>query len=296
MAGKPTDAGKAFLQQVIDKHVAADQREAVSQQFLGNEGLVTAIGEGVLQRGDYTRLATEAKNTVDANVAWRNEKLPVVANAEAILGKFAPGRTLTDDISDILEGNLPVNNGNPNPVLNPFPAVDPKKMADEIRAQVLTDVGKEIDNRERGAASFIAAVTDLATRHQETFGKRLDTKALIANPRVYEIGLDAAYQETFQPDFDAKATADLNAKLEAAKAEGKQLGIAEMQARIGSSVHPTAALSSRNPVMAQLEESRAASITTPDAPARPFLNRVSDAELGAEYNRLQQAGFGAGQT
>lgn len=268
---KQATAAKAFLQQILDKHIPADQREAIGAHFLTNDGLLAEVGTAVLAQGDYSRQTQELAAERTRLTDWFAENEPVAAKAKKLLERFPDGE-IPDDFG---------TRGAAEP-----PAIDPAK----LKTEVGDALAKRIEESERGAVTFFGALTDLAQEHQRLFGEPLNTSEFIKNPRVYEIGLQNAHREIFAEKYTAKATAETQAKIDlAVKAENERL-TAEFQKKQIAQPYPVA--STRNPVMAALDEQRTAQVADPTLAPRPFANRVDAGAAAEEYQKL--AGVPAG--
>lgn len=265
------EAGQEFLDGILAK-VPADQREAVAAA-MRVDAVLDDLGDGVLRQADYTRQTAELRVQRESLEKYYTDSKPVVDRAKQLLEQFP-------------DGKVPDHLLNPDPT-DPAPPIDPAKLKDEVQTQLL----KRVEDSERGAAAFMAALTDLAQAHRDEFGERLNTQDLIKNPRVYEVGLDRAYDEVVAERRAAKRAADVEAKVAAAREEGKKLGADETRQQLagqGNPPYPTPN-AARNPVMAALETQRAETLANPEAhKGRPFVNRVDTGAAAEEYHRLAQ--------
>lgn len=265
------EAGQEFLDGILAK-IPADQRDAVAAA-MRVDAVLDDLGDGYLRQADYTRQTADLKVQREALDKYYVDNKPVVDRAQQLLAQFPDGR-------------VPDHLLNPDPA-DPAPAVDPAKLKDELAAQL----SKRVEEGERGAVSFIAALTDLAQAHRDEFGERLNTQEFVKNPRVYEVGLERAYEESVAERRAAKRAADVEAKVAAAREEGKKIGVDETRAALvgtGTPPYPTPN-AARNPVMAALETQRAETLANPEAhKGRPFVNRVDIGAAAEEYHRLSQ--------
>lgn len=268
---KQLDAATKFLEGVLAK-VPAEQRDTVRAAITGNQEILADIGDGVMMRGDYTSQTQQLQRDRDAIQAYYDRENPKVEKAAKLLERFP-------------DGIIPDDFGNPDPNANRQPAIDPKALTDDL----LGKVGLRVQESEKGAAAFMAKLTNLSNQHLATFGKPLDTEALVANPRIYEVGLDAAYREAFADDYRAKAEAEQQAKIDAAVGAERERLTAEFAKQRVAQPYPTAN-AGRNPVMAALESQRAEALEKPELASRPYVNRVDIGAAAEEYQRLATTG------
>lgn len=271
---KQTEAATKFLEGVLAK-LPAEKQAAFKEQFMGEDAILSTIGDGVMRHDDYSRqTAALAKDrqTLDDYYAKNG---PLVEKASKLLERFPDG-VIPDNFGEVdLTGKAPV--------------VDTKALTDGV----LAATNKRVEESERGAAAFMAKLTDMATQHFKEFGEVLNTSEIVNDPRVYEIGLDGLYKEKHGAKYDAKAAAARTAELEAAKKAGADEALATFRAQNPQQpfVTPNAG---RNPVMAALHAESAERLQDPTKFAgRPFVNRVDAGAAAEEYHKLAAAGTGS---
>jgi hypothetical protein len=265
---KQAEAAKTFLEGIVAK-LPADKQQAFRDQFMVEDAVLSAVGDGVMARSDYSAQTQQLKRDRDALDAYYAENSPKVERANKLLERFP-------------DGVIPDDFGTEPP---PPPAAKPVDVA-AIEQVVLGKVGKRVEDSERGAAAFMAKLTDMSNKHFATFGEHLNTSEMVNDPRVYEVGLDGLYQEKFRDKYQAKADAELNAKIEAAKKEGRDAAVAELRAAGGQQPYPTPN-AARNPVMAALAAEQTERLADPSKfENRPFVNRVDAGAAAEEYHKL----------
>lgn len=97
------------------------------------------------------------------------------------------------------------------------PAAAPAAPTNALPPDVLrrADAEKIITEREQGAARYMHAVIPLALKHFQEFGEVLDFEALVANPRIREVGLLGVYDAQVADRRRAAAAKAEEARVEA---------------------------------------------------------------------------------
>lgn len=267
---KQKEAATKFLEGIVAK-LPADKQQAFRDQYMSEEALLESVGDGVMARSDYSAqtaaLAKERKILDD----YYTENAPKVERAAKLLERFPDG-VIPDDFGGDRKD----------------PPVDIKAIEEVITGKV----GKTIEQSERGAAAFMAKLADMSGKHLKEFGEVLNTSEIVNDPRVYEIGLDALYQEKHGAKYQAKADAARAAELEAAKKAGADEALAKYRQENPQQPFPTAN-AARNPVMAALHTEQAERLADPAKfQNRPFVNRVDAGAAAEEYQRLATTSAG----
>lgn len=289
MAGKTaTERAKEFLDGVL-AHVPEDRRQAVTEAL--TQEALNALGQGVLRQDEFSRhkdeLARQASDLqakIAANQQWYEDNKPKVDRALEIL---AAGGNPDDDAVD--------------PLLDPEPERRPAVPAKPAPVAGITEdaLRQQVAQSEKGAIQFFAMLDHLKARHFKAFGELLDTKDLLDNPELTQIGLPALYEKTFAEQYQAKAKAEQDKLIAEAVARGKQEGIAEMQSKLsaaGPYPTPHALNGAVSPTIEALKQIHTE--TGGDAnklAERGFRNRFDEAAAAAEYQQLVAAGMGGGQ-
>jgi hypothetical protein len=268
---KQTEAAKTFLEGIAAK-LPADKQAAFREQFMTEDSLITAVGDGVMRHGDYSSQTAQVARDRKALEDYYAANSPLVEKASKLLERFP-------------DGVIPEDLGANDPPPPPKP-IDLKAIEDVV----LGKVGKHVEQSERGAAAFMAKLTDMASAHYKEFGEVLNTSEIVNDPRVYEIGLDGLYKEKYGEKYTAKAAAAHTAEIEAAKKAGADEALAKFRAENPQQPYPTAN-SARNPVMAALQADAEARLADPAATqGRPFVNRVDAGAAAEEYHKLAATG------
>lgn len=267
MAVNRVDAAKSFLEGIVAK-LPADKQAGFREQYMTETVLLESIGDGVLRQDDYSRQTAQLKRDREVLDNYYTENAPKVEKAAKLLERFP-------------DGIIPDDFGTGEPIVKQVP-VDTKALTDGV----LSQVGKTIEQSERGAASFMAKLTDMATQHFKEFGEVLNTSEIVNDPRVYEIGLDNLYREKHGAKYTAKTEAARTAEIEAAEKRGRDAAAAEFRASAAQQPYPTAN-TARNPVMAALTAEQTERLADPTKFAnRPFVNRVDAGAAAEEYHKL----------
>lgn len=262
-----TDAGKSFLEGVVAK-LPADKQQAFRDQYMTETALLESVGDGVLRQDDYSRQTAQLARDRKVLDDYYVENSPKVERAAKLLERFP-------------DGNVPDDFGVTETVVKQTP-VDVKA----IEEVVFGKVGKTIENSERGAAAFMAKLTDMASTHMKEFGEVLNTSEIVNDPRVYEIGLDGLYKEKYGEKYTAKAQAAHEAEIAAAVKRGEDAAMAKFRSENPQQPYPTAN-SARNPVMAALTAEQTERLADPAKfQNRPFVNRVDAGAAAEEYHKL----------
>ena len=262
------DAAKTFLEGVVAK-LPAEKQQAFRENFMGETALLETVGDGVLRQDDYSRQTAQIKRDREVLEQYYAENAPKVEKAAKLLERFP-------------DGNVPDDFGITDPPIVKQVPVDVKA----IEEVVLGKVGKHVENSERGAAAFMAKLTDMASQHMKEFGEVLNTSEIVNDPRVYEIGLDGLYKEKYGEKYAAKATAAHDAEIAAAVKRGADEALAKFRAENPQQPYPTPH-STRNPVMAALTAEQNERLTDPTKfENRPFVNRVDAGAAAEEYHKL----------
>lgn len=174
---------------------------AARQEELGETGLMT-LGNNVLRQDDYSRhlnevagqrtaaetAAAQAQALYEQNKAWWDQK--------------------QEDLKELDRLRATVAGRQPDPA-NPDPKPDPKVVTIESLAQTLAAT-------EQGAVAFMDELTDLKLQHFQQFGEVLDTKRLLTDKRVQQLGLRGVYTEVHKDQLaarDAKIAKDAEEKI-----------------------------------------------------------------------------------
>lgn len=291
MAGKTAaDRAKEFLDGVL-AHVPEANRASITEAL--TQEALAALGQGVLRQDEFSRAKddlarqrTELEQQIAANTVWYNENKPKVDRALEILANGGNADSLVDDDDPLLVPNA----GGTRMPAQPRQPAQPGLTEDALR--------QTIASSEKGAIQFFAMLDHLKARHFKAFGELLDTKDLLDNPELTQVGLPALYEKTYGERYQAKAQAEIDAKIAEAEARGKAAGIAEIQAKLGAQgpfPTPHAVAGTLSPTVAALQQIHQE--TEGDAAKlaqRGFKNRVDEVAAAAEYQQLVASGAGGG--
>lgn len=229
---------------------------------LGDAGL-TALGNSVLMRGDYSREMNElqtqrtalttaeqaAKDLYESNKDWHAQKLADLQELDRLRAQIA---------------------GNPNPNPNPNPA-NPDPAAKFVTPEQLADT-------ERGAVQFFTELNALSLQHFQQFGEILDTQKLITDKRVQQVGLRGVYAEVYKPQLDARVLKQRQDAEAAVRLDERNRVLAER----GASHFPQLVRSAEPSTLDAFERK-----ATDQAPAVKTID-----DMAAEYTRLQSTRTG----
>lgn len=266
---KQTAAATSFLEGIAAK-LPADKQAAFREQFMSEDAIITAVGDGVMRHGDYSSQTAALARDRQILDEYYAKNSPLVEKASKLLERFP-------------DGNVPDNLGEEDPPpARRDPPIDVKALTDGV----LSTVGKRVEESERGAAAFMAKLTDMATQHYKEFGEVLNTSEIVNDPRVYEVGLDGLYKEKHGAKYDAKAAAAQAQLIADAEKRGRDAATTEFRASNPQQpfVTPNAG---RNPVMAALAAEQTERLADPAKfQNRPFVNRVDAGAAAEEYHKL----------
>lgn len=247
---KASDSGKAFLDQVLAK-LPESLRDGVKTAFAAPEAAdaLTAVGDGVLARADYSRAMDDikAKETTltsdyDNLNAWYTENKDRLGKVESLEQQIAK-----------LQGQPP-----PKPV-------DPVVPAGLTRE----DVDKILLERDKGYARVLGLTTQVAARHLRVFGEEPDMQGVIEIATKKGLSLEDAYREKYSDQLAEKAKAAEHDRVEKLVTER----LAEERKK--QAEHPFPLRNASPSVLDVLEQK--------DRPAHDVDSAV------AEYERLQAA-------
>lgn len=276
------ERGKSFLQGVMDKIDPA--RKAHAEALLEDAGLLEYIGAGALRQDEFSRskdaLAQETArlNTRKSELDdwYENKAKPAVERAQHI-----------------------IETGGADPALDPegdpkVAALDPVKLNAEIDARARTLAAGLVAESERNAIPFIAELNDLSMRHYATFGEQLDTKALTADPRVFDgkHGLRGTYDAIYGERYTARDKAARDKELADARAAGATEAEAKLRAQMTTTngqPFPIMGAPETSPMGEALKSVQTVGADGKTAP-RDFRNRVDERAAAVEYHTLAQAG------
>lgn len=80
---------------------------------------------------------------------------------------------------------------------------------------------------------LVTTITNLAVGHMKEFGEPIDAQKLAQDAIAARMPIDQFYAQLVAPKRAERQTAELNARIEAAKAEGVQAGRQEVLSRMG---------------------------------------------------------------
>lgn len=201
---KASDSGKAFLDQVLAK-LPESLRDGVKTAFAAPEAAdaLTAVGDGVLARADYSRAMDEikAKETTltsdyDNLNAWYAENKDRLGKVESLEQQIAK-----------LQGQAP----NPPPP-SPTPSPGPAGLTRE-------DIDKILLERDKGYARVLGLTTQVAARHLRVFGEEPDMQGVIDIATKKGVSLEDAYREKYSEQLAEKAKAAEHDRVEKLVAE-----------------------------------------------------------------------------
>lgn len=261
MAKDPKLAGSEFLRETLAL-LPAEKRAPLEALLADADAAaaLTKIGEGALRQSDYDRqmdtartAQTRADALYESNTAWFTEHKAALTELDSLRTRLAAVEV-------------------PDP--NAVPAA--AKLPDNVLTR--EQFNGEIDKLERGAVGFMDELTDLKFQHYRDFNEVLDTRTLLADKRVQQIGLKGVYQETYKEKLTAKSTAAQTARDEAIR---KDAVLAYQREQAGS--HAPYPVRGNEP--STLDGLEAAA-------GKPVVGKSAD-EMVSEYARLGAARAGA---
>lgn len=186
------ESGQAFLESVLSR-LPEDRRAAAAELV---PELAEAIGEGVMMREDYSRHMDGIRAKHQEQSSWWE------ANREAaLLGQKAKE-------AGFVPGQPP-----------PAPAGTP---TDFVRKD-------ELEQDARAMVTLTALTPTLVIQHFKEFGEALDMTALMADPRVSQIGLKAVYDQSVAQKRADAAKAATDAEVARRVEEGVQTALRSRQ-------------------------------------------------------------------
>jgi hypothetical protein len=254
MALTNTDAGKAFLDQVVAKLPESLRAQAKAVFEAGEaQAALDEAGRGYRSLAETSRLADEAKAANDKAVALYNQNRSwYEANNAEVLAAAALRAKVAE-----LEAGRPAG-GDGVPPAAP-PVGDDFVRAADFKATVADSVGL-----------FAVTVPRLLRRHERTFGEDLPIEELIAEASKAGLTLERAYDLKYATQLKAKADEARAAEVARIKAEG----VAEFRQANPSMPYPSPRAQAGSPLDS----------LSKGAPAEPNANLVNEAE--AFYHEL----------
>lgn len=203
-------AGKTFLAGVLAKLSAEDRAkgEAALQQLeaLGSGAVITAIGDGTLAQGDFSRQSDELRQQSERLETQRQEldqRDQALAEWHSNLtGWYTRNKEIIDSASN---GRNPDGTFKPRtPAPTPAPAPQPSGLTEE-----------QFNERMAGErAAFLGFSRDqnqLMREHHTRFGEILDIEPLLRHAQIAQVGLMGVYGLVHKERLD-KWQADQQAK------------------------------------------------------------------------------------
>jgi hypothetical protein len=192
---KALDSGKAFLEAVLAK-LPENLRESARATFTAPEAAdaLTAVGDGVLARSDYSRSMDEI-NAKEAQITEDYEKL----NAWYAENKDTLAKVPT------LEAELAKRGGTPPP------DIPPKEPP--VTGLSREDLDKVLEDRDRNYAGVLAYTNTLTAKHLNDFKEVLDVQGVIDHAQKNKVSLDQSYRTLYAEKIAAKLKAEDDARI-----------------------------------------------------------------------------------
>lgn len=148
---------------------------------------VEVLGQHAKRQSEFSRAMDEARDLEAKTKAWHAELAEWYQQSKDLVEEGKRARDLA------ARGGR----GTPDPARVP---------EDEMPKDVLTreEFNKLLTERERGYVDVMAITSSLATRHLKEFGEPLDVHALLAHPKIQELGLEGAYRDKFATQYAEK--------------------------------------------------------------------------------------------
>lgn len=214
------DAYEQFLAEVLQG--VPDESRAAIEGALKDTQIAPKIRERVLARSDYSRQSdalraereafqrevSEARTKIQGWEKWYGETSQQQAQLQERLNAYQ------SQFGDLEDGT-----------------VKPQGISQEVFDKRLAD---EFDRRDRDAIAFADLLTELKLDHRDKFKEKLDTRALVQYATEHNLPLQAAYREFVAPKDEELRAADLEAKIKAAKEEGKREALSEHKLPVAS--------------------------------------------------------------
>lgn len=204
--------GNAVLDTFFSK-LPEGVRDTVKAAVTAAPDAVKAIGEMAMSRSDYSRSKDQLAQEQAANGKFRGDLQTWYDANKANLDLGVKAKELGWDPTKALTDDAHRDGAGPRSTDLP---------ADVVRKD---DLVKFVNEREAGAAAFFGLLNDLSFDHFQQFGERLDTTALMRDPRIEKLGLDGVYKaqhgarieqrqkDLREKDFDAEVNKRLAARL-----------------------------------------------------------------------------------
>lgn len=195
---KATDSGKAFIEAVLAK-LPENLREGARAAFTAPEAAdaLTAVGDGVLARADYSR----SKDELDAR------KVQLDNDYQRLNGWYTEHEQIFNDHDRLVAENRSLKAGVVPPVdTRVTPQPDPKLLDRDT-------FNKEMNDLQTQAGRYFNTVTKLAARHLRDFNEVLDADELADFAMGKKIGIVDAYELKFKDQLDARKQAAEDARI-----------------------------------------------------------------------------------
>lgn len=226
------DNGLRLMAGALEKLPA--ELQAQVKTFADSEqgkALIEYLGEHGLRQDEFSRKLDEnraqqqaakvAQEAADAEMARLNEWY---ATRQAALAEYDRLKAEYDRLAQ-------ASTGQPPPKVPP--ALDPSKF-------VTIDQLKEV---EQEALAVMTLVPFLSAKHYAEFGEVLDPKALLAHPKVREVGIGGVYEEVYKDRYAQKAQQAATVKEEQIRADERAKVLKE-SAQFPYPVRPTSGIGS----------------------------------------------------
>ena len=179
--------------------VPEDKRAAV-EEGLADEGTHQFLADGALRQADYSRGMDTLKDEREALAVKATELEGMRGSVNAKYQEQTAWWEANQPLIEAGKRAMAVANGDdPAKATKPAAADPPEGM---VRKE---EVEQMLTEREGGAAEFFVVLNDLSMRHFQEFGERLDAGALLHDPKIKEVGIEALYRDTFKDRYAEKA-------------------------------------------------------------------------------------------
>lgn len=184
---KAAEAGKAFLAGVLAKITNPDQRAQVEAAFndAANADALVVVGAGALAQSDINRKYQELQD----------KETQLTEDYNNLNTWYATKKTDLEELETLRKGG---KGNNPPPARTETPEIDPTKFIGR------DEFGKLLMDEQLKAANYMGLMNALTLQHFQHFNEVIDTRELLADPRLGKLTADGSRVYGLKDAYDTK--------------------------------------------------------------------------------------------
>jgi len=217
--------GKTFLDEVLAKIPDEAKRKALAAD-LGVDDVLDTLGDGYKRQQDYSKDKNEMAGLREALdkereglAAWRENNLPVIEEYLARKEEYEAWKAKGGRRGDDDEPNKP-------------PAIPPELLKKLSQFDALEKKVSELNLLAADVPAFSGVLVDLAERHRDDFGSRLDKMALFEHAKKLNTNIQTAYNDLFKGRYEEAAKQKREDEIKAAELRGREAATRELRSQL----------------------------------------------------------------